>query len=189
MEPLDQREHKGLTIKVYQDEIGDSPRDWDNLGTVVCWHSRYNLGDKHSFDTPQDFLDYAKANKPLRIPIFMYDHSGIGLSTSNLQYPFNCPWDAGQVGWIYVEVAKVKDEWKWKQLTASRRTKILSLLEGEVETYDKFLRGEVYGYVVEDEEGNHLDSCGGHYELDYLWEEATSAADYILEKLSTHAAI
>ena len=27
--------------------------------------------------------------------------------------PFSCPWDSGQVGFIYVEKKKVKEEWGW----------------------------------------------------------------------------
>ncbi len=30
--------------------------DCDNLGRMVCWHSRYQLGDPHDYDEPKDFL-------------------------------------------------------------------------------------------------------------------------------------
>ena len=33
------------TGRITQDEYAESPRDWDNLGTMVCFHRRYNLGD------------------------------------------------------------------------------------------------------------------------------------------------
>ena len=35
----------GNTIKVFVDEDPQSPREWDNAGTMVCFHRRYNLGD------------------------------------------------------------------------------------------------------------------------------------------------
>jgi hypothetical protein len=39
-------EYKGYTIKVQYDEYPQNPRtEWDSAGTMVCWHSRYNLGD------------------------------------------------------------------------------------------------------------------------------------------------
>ena len=38
-------EYKGLTIDVHQDPEPESPRDWCNLGTMVCDHRRYKLGD------------------------------------------------------------------------------------------------------------------------------------------------
>lgn len=34
-----------------------NPReDHDCLGKMVCWHSRYSLGEKHDYDEPSDFL-------------------------------------------------------------------------------------------------------------------------------------
>lgn len=46
MQPQEEYTHRGLIIKLFQDsDIAESPRAWDNLGTMVCWHSRYTLGD------------------------------------------------------------------------------------------------------------------------------------------------
>ena len=44
-----------VTFDISPDEMADSPRSWDNLGTMVCWHRRYQLGDKHTYATPQAF--------------------------------------------------------------------------------------------------------------------------------------
>jgi hypothetical protein len=42
-------EYKGYTIKVEYDEDAQNPREWfEPAGTMVCWHSRYNLGDMES---------------------------------------------------------------------------------------------------------------------------------------------
>ena len=38
--------YKGYNINVYQDEFSESPREWDNLGIMLCSHHRYTLGDK-----------------------------------------------------------------------------------------------------------------------------------------------
>ena len=35
--------------------------------------------------------------------------------------------------------------------------------EGEISTWKAWAEGEVYGYVVKNEDGNHLDSCWGFY--------------------------
>jgi len=54
---IEQVEYKGYVIKVcYEDDILESPREWDNLGTMVCWHSRYNLGDEQPKRDPKEFL-------------------------------------------------------------------------------------------------------------------------------------
>lgn len=167
-----------------------SPDFQDNLGTMVCWHRRYSLGDKHEWDDPDDFAqemvkEYVptedflnaiannhfqdirlqdagdhydvevqehrwngvghwsesdwKVSKDLRIleskssnqlqedllpygsiyelislcnqsnqvailPLYLYDHSGISMSTST--YHGRAPhadWDSGCVGFIYLD--------------------------------------------------------------------------------------
>jgi hypothetical protein len=44
--------YKGYQIKIEQDELDESPREWEPLGTMVCWHKNYELGDKHSYTRP-----------------------------------------------------------------------------------------------------------------------------------------
>lgn len=45
-------------LQILYDEDGPNPReDYDNFGKLMCWHSRYNLGDKHDYSTPRDFLE------------------------------------------------------------------------------------------------------------------------------------
>lgn len=44
-------------IQIMLDDEPLNPRtDYDNFGHMVCWHSRYNLGDEHSHNDPNDFL-------------------------------------------------------------------------------------------------------------------------------------
>ena len=152
-------------LKIIQDHDPESPREWDNMGTMFCQHRNYCLGDKDA-DDPRD----EEGNLPkdiLYLPLYLYDHSGITMSTE----PFSCPWDSGRVGIIYVTKEKIKQEYGWKVLTKARKEKILSYLENEVEVYDQYLTGDVYGYqVVEthEEDGSEVetDSCWGFYGSD-----------------------
>lgn len=108
---------------------------------------------------------------PVMLPLYLYDHSGITMNTRG----FSCPWDSGQVGWIYAtretiekEYGKVDDE----TLALARR-----VLKGEVDTYDLYLRGEVYGYVARCQEcGITLDSCWGFFGLDDARSEGKDVA-------------
>ena len=61
---------------------------------------------------------------------------------------FSCPWDSGQVGFIYVSREKVRKEYGWKVITKEREERIYEILRGEVEVYDQYLTGQVYGYIV-----------------------------------------
>jgi len=45
-----------LSLKIEADDTPTSPREWCNLGTMVCFHSRYNLGDKHNYRDADEFM-------------------------------------------------------------------------------------------------------------------------------------
>jgi hypothetical protein len=56
-------------------------------------------------------------------------------------------------------------------------------LLAEVEIYDQYLRGEIYGYGIYDEDGGDIDSCWGFFgdPKDCLIPEAKRAIDYHIE--------
>ena len=112
--------YKGHTIKIEQEVCGDSPREWDNLGTMVCAHRRYELGDKNfnNGDDAKAFLD--EQDIAVSLPLYLYDHSGITMNTTG----FTCPWDSGQVGIIFVSRETILKEYGWKKLTKERITKL-----------------------------------------------------------------
>ena len=153
-----------LKVIVERDEDAINPRDkgyQDNASTMVCFHGRHNLGDDdHGYEDPNAFEEYCRENKVLRLPLYLYDHSGITINTKG----FSCPFDSGQVGYIYMTYEQVEKE--FGDTTKSSLAKSLKLMEGEVKEYDFYLTGEVYGYrIVEvDEDGeetDELDACWG----------------------------
>jgi hypothetical protein len=200
---------KEVKLRIEQDLDGLSPReDFDNVGTMVCWHGLYDLGDEQPNEAPEDYLarlahrsdpdrfdridnvldrcpwksrreeiveEYrrkamqdALSEHYLILPLYLYDHSGITISTA----PFSCSWDSGQVGFIYCSRQRINEEWNGDWEAAER------YLKGEVETYDQYLRGDVWGYVIEDGEGNELDSCWGFYGLECCEEEGEAELAY-----------
>lgn len=171
-------------LRVVQDSCGDNPRSWDNLGTMVCFHNRYDLGDKHSYDA-DDYSGWEEMEKAILkeegrgtviLPLYLYDHSGISMSTG----AFSCRWDSGQVGFILANKKSILEEFGGKIVTKKLRERIEGILEGEVETYTKYLEGDVYGFVIEDEEGEHIDSCYGFYGTDFA---TNGMLDYINAEL------
>ena len=107
-------------------------------------------------------------NKAVILPLYLYDHSGITMRCA----PFDCPWDSGQVGFIYATPEMIREEYGCKIITKAVREKATKLLRGEVETYDQYLTGDVWGVIVEDMYGEEVDSCWGFYGSDYAKEEA-----------------
>ena len=52
------KEDNEYTLEVMQDEYPIDPRSWGNLCTMICWHQRYKLGDDHSFESPDEFMQH-----------------------------------------------------------------------------------------------------------------------------------
>lgn len=53
-----------------------------------------------------------------------------------------------------------------------------SCAKGEIETWLAYVEGEVYGYIVENEDGEHVDSCWGFYGEEYARQEAESSVQW-----------
>lgn len=234
------------TIVIEQDMDPMNPRvEWDNVGIMACWHSRYNLGDvetrtqsgrTYGTDGPYEFRQaleaalndimwkrrpalealnysaddeyipcptgrtdveienpfwvgdgpsyYAAAlyvydkyehlvspdNRLIYLPLNLLDHSGITMSTGS----FSCPWDSGQVGWIFCTGATAIKEWGKTRLTKKVVESARKYLEGEVETYDQYLTGQVYGFTIYEhvegynpEDGEQIGSCWGFFSNSY----------------------
>lgn len=169
-------------LEIFTDETPESPREWDNLGTMLCLHKRYKLGDKHGY-TAEDFEGWEDMEQTLKteedihtiLPLYLYDHSGVLISTR----PFGCPWDSGRIGFIYVTNKKVREE-------GINPDKVEEYLRGEVATYDQYLRGDVYRYEVSrvsvcdhgHEHTEYVDGCGGFFGEEDCITEAKSALNY-----------
>ena len=205
---------KAVVGYLSRDEDPINPRtEYNNVGTMVCWHRNYNLGDDSRRDSAEEFLQelaitfepgledkiywwnndgyereearirkqypdakhwevtYTDDGKKVRsmssmvgeiteerinklvraaiekhyvmLPLYLYDHGGLSISTG----AFSCPWDSGLVGWIYADRDTMLREWggSSKRLTKQIKDKARKCLVGEVENYDQYLRGDVYG--------------------------------------------
>ena len=176
-------------IEIIQENDPESPREWDNLGKMICFHSRYNLGDKHDYRS-NDYSGWEEQRKDIEkkenvcvmLPLYLYDHSGITMNTTG----FSCRWDSGQVGWIVVSKEQVRKEYGVKRINKELIEKVTNILENEVKIYDQYLTGDIYGYriskVTECELGHEhkeeVDSCWGFYGEDECMTEAEGIVDY-----------
>lgn len=224
-------------LKISLDEDAPNPReDYDHMGTMVCWHRHYSLGDRHNYEDPGDFLQelveknmsddeiirLAKAGeihgvrlgyvrgerlwevqsydtishkwnrwygfdepfsecrhklaeavrsemdnhalfklarqKCCILPVYLFDHSGLHISTQELTKWPDGRWDAGQVGWIYADKKTVQKEYGKCGLKEMKQ--VAEALEAEVELYDKYLAGECYGFQLY-KDGEETESCWG----------------------------
>lgn len=164
---------KKYELVVEHDNDPMNPRtDWDNIGTMVCFHRNYNLGDKHdyksdNFDGWDELKEQIESDyKVLMIkPLYLYDHSGITISTSS----FGCQWDSGQVGWIFIDEKKLQT--MMGDSSGHNETNFEEIIDSEVEVYDKYLTGEVYRYEIYEIETcslghthkNYVEGCGSYF--------------------------
>ena len=179
----------GYKLEVFRDEFAESPREWDNLGKMVCWHRRYNLGDKHEYKDPQEFYESEEyKNAFVILPLYLYDHSGITMSNTD----FGDRWDSGQVGYIFVTKEKAQQEYHC-ELDESLEQKIKEHLIAETKTYDNYLQGDCFGFKITDEVGDELDSCGGFFGGDLndvlheMRDQTSDAYGDLFEKMEHHS--
>lgn len=174
--PIEQFNHDGLTVKIYQDSDAQSPDEWEDdvvsmVTTRNCYFERlceiWTTG-KHGHG--EDCHEVMARGKEVKdnyhvLPLWMYAHSGVALRVGDRGgYPFDCQWDAGQVGFVLV-----------KKREGIRN--VLKAAQCHVETWNQYLSGDVYGVVVEDPSGEQLESCWGFYGLDYAIGEGRSMAE------------
>lgn len=166
------REHKlkdGHILQIFQDTWAESPRSWDNLGTMAIFHKRYNFGDEVEFASA-DFENWSEMEQYIKLnlhaaaylPIYMYDHSGITINSQG----FSCPWDSGQVGFIYVTEEKLKNTYGESTITEKEVERATAALEEEIKTMNRYITGDVYGFqLIKKTEGEDviIDSCSGFY--------------------------
>lgn len=159
----------GITVRVcYDGEGGDSDncpfREDDESVKLVTFERNSRHSKWHQFDSPSEVLPWAKKNKFWAFPLFKYEHGGVAYSLG----AFSCPWDSGQCGYVLMS----KAEWP-------RQAKAVLSAKSHVESYSSWCNGEIYGYIIEDSDGEHLDSCWGYVgDSKYCLDEAMSNAEY-----------
>lgn len=195
------------TLRVIPDNEPLNPRtEWDNANYMLCWHRRYILGDPHDklpFTVPRagDHNSWDELERELRArvraagdkiailqPLYLYDHGGITISTG----AFSCRFDSGQVGFVFITHKQLRENWNYNALSTKRREQLTKYIDAEVETYDQYLRGDVWGYeVVVDEGGDAeevIESCWGFYGEETAKEEGQSVLDAIVAEAAQQQA-
>lgn len=153
-------------LVIEQEQFPEDPRSWDNLGTMLCCHRDYCLGDCDTNGETEEQLaeicrKYGKSDEEIDemtfaeevqfilnqedvcgFPLWLYDHSGISMSTTR-----QSAWDSSFVGLIFVEKDSyltqmgLKEDIYWK-------AKAEKTLESEIEIYSDFLEGDVYQWKL-----------------------------------------
>lgn len=178
--------YRGYSISIYPDDWLMSPDEWgdDNLFLVADHRQFYVKRDGFMLNRMESDEIKALGNQYHIFPLAAHIHSGVVLSLSRNGYPFNDPWDSCYVGAVFAS----KKEWRPKK-------KAHNAGQGLVDTWNDYLAGNVWGYVIEDKSSAHVHSCWGFYgnyrnskDNDMLDEARAEIDADIAEKLRKHIA-
>ena len=178
---------EGFMMSLIEDQVNDTCFE-EELGMYTDFlyeHRDWTLDQcaQHTTDVIHEVFD----KHFISLPLYLYDHGNITMSCG----PFSCPWDSGQVGFIFIPRSVAAEEWNsddksFPQIRntsmgdrefASLEELVHYYMRGEVETYDQYLRGDVYGFVLLDEHGEEEDSCWGFYGDDWRTNGITDHVD------------
>lgn len=155
MVEFDKTEYRGYTITTYYDDTPENPLSWDtNIGTVYTKGGNYGGEDVEDILDDDGLLTNEVAEKNYCLPVYMYKHSGVAVSTA----PFADAWDSGQIGWIIFSKEKAA-----KEFPGDVEEKALNAMRQTIDLWGAYLEGDVYGYITTDEDGDEIDSCWGFY--------------------------
>jgi len=185
-------------LKIVHDESPENPRDWDgDVTKMICFHDCYRLGGKsdkdHGIDN-RDFNGWDDMEKylirhfnPIAIkPVYLYDHSMTSLSTKSfVGRAHHAQWDSGRVGFILMTKKEYLSNWGGakKRVSAKMREHAEKILDADIELYDQYMRGDVYGFILKTKSPDgtkNEDSCYGFYGDDIF---ENGIADHLPEEL------
>jgi len=185
-----------IVAVIHYDDDAEPPES-DIVKIAYRGSARTTLGSQPCTDDELDQIGQdIEAGVLVGVPVWAYVHSGSTISTGTKlrgdtkarlrENPYHCGWDSGRSGWAYMTAKDALKEWGNKRLSPQQRDKVHHYIDGVVEAFAMYLRGEVYGFTIDrierDEAGDEigrdqLDSCWGIFGEEYATEEAQSALD------------
>lgn len=162
----------------------DPEPQYDHDSYAIITHAkgaRYTLGlVPKTAEEDAQIAKWVRDGQAIGVPVWAYVHSGSTVRAA-FSNPFGCPWDSGRSGWVYVKTEDALKEHGRKNMSPKLKQAIEQYLINEVETFNQYLNGEVYGVSLYD--GDELiDSCWGIYGMEYAEQEAQAMIKYHLAR-------
>ena len=205
------RNNSGELLKIVYDRDASNPlANSESLYNLYTWSSKYESIQPNSYLTMEDFIEtyleegsfdkyrehciklglnsigfanflceqLSKRKGILAFPILSYNHGNIHYYLRN---KFD-RYDGGVAGFAWVEKEKVYQEFGVSKISSKLVEHLKLHISSDLDFYNKYVRGESYGFELYDSNGKFMDSCYGFYEQD---DEPDCLFNTILKYLST----
>lgn len=167
---------QGLDPIVCFDEFSDDIREGRSSTWVgIDTDTRLDIVDKgNCFD---DYVaNYCKVILNCTVDdivwstVYKYEHSGICFNLTG----FNCRWDSGIHGFIYMTKEQVRNEYGVKRVSQKLYDRVIETFEKEVKAYSKYINHEYYAVTLKSEND----------EDDFVWYGGCSTSEHIIEAIN-----
>lgn len=162
------------------DEYPDSPREWDNISTLLTWENGYYSPDKNDYvdfetfmedmgvdfdiyedeieDKIDDLVEVAEQNGIILFPVYQHGYSGYEIE-------YNLDGYGSLVGVMFADKDYIL---KNTYITENDniRERVQNCFNAELDDYNLYVNNEIMQYAVYDLLGNCKDSCCGFFGLD-----------------------
>lgn len=205
------RNNSGEVLKIVYDMGASNPLVCeDTLFNFYTWSRRYESIQPNSYRTMEDFIDtylgegsfdryreksiesglnsvefvnilceqLNKRKGILAFPILSYVHGDIKYYLGNTIDR----WDGSVLGLAWVEKEKIYQEFGVTKISSKLVERCKSHISSDLDVYNKWARGESYGFELYESNGKFMDSCYGFYDQD---DEPDYLFNSILSNLST----
>lgn len=164
--------HNGYTVKIIQDHDAQAPNDDgdDNGLFLVTTKNRHFQVLQNGDDAQACYADKDLRRTHWVFPVYAYVHSGVALSLDR-EGQFADMWDSGHIGFVFA----AKSEWRYQYRERKKCVSAFKAAGSLVEQWNQYLSGDVYGFEITTPDGRDVDSCWGHYGLDWAIQAAKDA--------------
>lgn len=163
------KDDSGHFFRLFYDEHSDSPRLNDYVTTILTWERNYlspdenndtfeEFAEKHGVDVSKEWdldsvIDAMKKEGYYATPVYALHH---GVSHYSI-HDFHDKYDSGVVGIAFC---------KRQGGLPDDDDRLKAIIDREVETYDAWKNGEVYGITLLNQNETALDKSAGYIMLD-----------------------
>lgn len=163
-----------MKLRIVQDEDAQSPTEFDDTVFLISEHKDFCVpsaeqtkamrqqGRRWNVDVAAEIEHRKKTHHVFLLEAYI--HSGVVLALAREGNFPDRQWDVSLCGAVFVDKSETKS-----------KDKARDMARGKIDEWNQYLSGDVWGYIVEDENGNHIDSCWGFYGREHAEHESAAA--------------